>query len=170
MYEDWIAKQECMERTGLSERTIERKIQRKEIRFAHRPTVGSKPITVIHPDDVTALATEIVKPSAVVPAKRQDDTPKRQSDLAALLARFPISEVTVKDKFYLTIKEAASLAGLPAAYIERKIKNGDIPAIKIPTWRIKRTDLENYNAVNEAVSGKSCDTPHSDSENGHVSH
>lgn len=170
MYEDWISKQECMERTGLSERTIERKIQKKEVRFAHRPTVGSKPITVLHPDDVRELSTELVKPSAAVPVKRQDDTPKRQPDLAALLARFPINEVTVKDKFYLTIKEAASLAGLPDAYIRRKVKNGDIPAIKIPAWRIKRTDLENYNAASIAVSPRRRNVVQSDTENGHVSY
>jgi excisionase family DNA binding protein len=146
MYEDWISKQECMERTGLSERTIERKIQKKEIRFAHRPTVGSKPITVLHPDDVHALAVEVVKPSAAVPATQQTDLPKRQADMAALLALLPKNDVALKDKFYLTIKEAALLAGFPQAYILRKVKNGDIPAIRIPTWRIKRTDLENYTA------------------------
>jgi excisionase family DNA binding protein len=56
-----------------------------------------------------------------------------------------MSKVATKpDKFYLTLKEAAKLSGLPQAYLLRKIKEGAIPVIKVPSWRIWREDLERY--------------------------
>ena len=48
----------------------------------------------------------------------------------------------LRDKLFLTIKEAARFAGLPQATIRRLIHAGKIPAVKAGGWRIKRSELE----------------------------
>ena len=54
---------------------------------------------------------------------------------------FP-SDLPLRDKLFLTIKEAARFAGLPQATIRRLIHAGKIPAVKAGGWRIKRSELE----------------------------
>ena len=59
----------------------------------------------------------------------------------------------LRDKFYRTLKEAAKLSGLPQAYLLRKIKDGAIPAVKVPAWRIRREDLESHRIASNGDEG-----------------
>ena len=59
----------------------------------------------------------------------------------SLQTLFP-SDLPLRDKLFLTIKEAARFAGLPQATIRRLIHAAAIPAVKAGGWRIKRSDLE----------------------------
>ena len=80
-----------------------------------------------------------------VPAENLPVKPP-QLDMAALLAQFRPTAVPLHRKLYLSLKEAAEFSGLPQAYLLRKIKDGAIPAVKMPGWRIRREDLENHRA------------------------
>jgi excisionase family DNA binding protein len=144
MFEEWVSKVEARERTGLSERTLERKIQDKEIRREYRPFPGRKPLAVLHPDDVAKLEGKTLKPltmqslATTLPAVNPP-----QPDMTALSALFQ-PRLKINEKLYLTIDEAAEYAGLPRSYIYKQIKQGVIHAVKMAGWRIKRKDLENH--------------------------
>jgi len=152
----WFTKEEVTERTGISERTLERKIQSNEIRRQYRNVPGRKPLAIIHPDDVTKLETKTLKP---VPAPRGNGANRaviptsRQNDMATMAAAFMAASFSPDKKFYLSLKEASGLSGLPQTYLRRKIAEGAIPAVKVPGWRIRRVDLERYNAASGEMAG-----------------
>ncbi len=77
-----------------------------------------------------------------------DDDPIRQLFAAALRAVLsppspPVAE-TVAETLFLTIKDAAIYANLPAADIRRACESGELKARKTGrgSWRIRRKDLE----------------------------
>jgi excisionase family DNA binding protein len=150
MYEEWVTKVEARERTGLSERTIERMIQDGKIKRAYRPFPGRKPLAVLDPDDVAKLEEQTLKPIAMqTAAPTLPAVNPSQPDMTALSA-FLQPRLKINEKLYLTVDEAAEYAGLPKAHIRKQIKQGVIHAVKLSGWRIKRKDLENY-----AVAGAS---------------
>src|SRR5712692_6529257 len=100
MYEDWQTKAEVRERTGISERTLERLIQDKKIRREYRRIPGRKPLSIIHPDDVAELE---VKTAKLVPAERLPVPKLPQPDLSLLAALLP--RTLPEKKLYLTLKE-----------------------------------------------------------------
>jgi excisionase family DNA binding protein len=143
MFEEWVSKVEARERTGLSERTLERKIQDKEIRREYRPFPGRKPLAVLHPNDVAKLEEKTLKPIAMqTPTSALLAVKPAQPDMAALSA--VLQRLKINEKLYLTLDEAAEYAGLPRSYIYKQIKQGVIHAVKMSGWRIKRKDLENH--------------------------
>jgi len=147
MYEDWPTLAESTSKTGISERSFHRMIANDQIRREYRREAGKKPVIVLDPDQVEALAQRTVYPIAAaeaLPAKVTQPAKVPQPDMVALLSALTEPPVPLRDKFYLTLKEAAKLSGLPQAYLLRKIKDGDIPAVKVPAWRIRREDLESY--------------------------
>ena len=48
----------------------------------------------------------------------------------------------MRDKLFLTIKEAARYSGLPQSTIRQLIRAEKLPAVKVGGWRIKRSALE----------------------------
>jgi hypothetical protein len=50
--------------------------------------------------------------------------------------------VSVAEKLWLDVKEAAELSGLPEALIRRAIRSKTLAGHKTNAWKIKRTDLE----------------------------
>lgn len=151
-FADWRPKMEVAEALGISERTLERLIQQKRIRRAYRRVSGRKPLAVLHPDDVAALKADTVPVSSAPPIEpRTTDVALRatpQPDLAALLAGFNTTSVPLHRKIYLTIAEAAALSGLPKAYLKRQIRAGVLPAVRVPSWRIRREDLDGHRVGN----------------------
>jgi hypothetical protein len=147
--EQWPSKQEVIERTGIGLRTIERKIQLGEVRKDFRPALGSKPIVVIHPDDAAKLERLTLKPT---PGERRDAaTPppaKRQKAARRHDAATPsFSGEEIERKPYVTLKEAAFLSGLTEAHLERQRDAGILPFFKDVSWKIRRIDLERYDAA-----------------------
>jgi hypothetical protein len=142
--EQWPSKQEVIERTGIGLRTIERKIQLGEIRKDFRPALGSKPIVVIHPEDAAKLERVTLKPT---PGERRDaaTTPpvKRQKNILVASS----SRDEIERKTYVTLKEAAFLSGLTEAHLERQRDAGILPFFKDVSWKIRRIDLERYDAA-----------------------
>jgi excisionase family DNA binding protein len=154
MYENWPTIKETIQRTRMSERSLYRRIQDGSLRQTHRKVPGRKPILVLHPDDVAKLEAETVKPVSMppelieVPATTQPATKPATAGWVAELANLAKGilqeqpRVRLSEKFMLTLNEASELSGLPHAYLLRKVRSGEIPAIKVPGWRIKRADLE----------------------------
>lgn len=139
MYEDWPALTDVVERTGISERTLHRKIAAGELRREYRRIPGRKPLPVLDPEQAKSLEESVLHPiSANLPAKAP------QTDMAALLAAFNPAAVPLHLKFYLSIDEASELSGLPKAFLLRKVRSKELPAVKVPSWRIKRVDLESF--------------------------
>jgi excisionase family DNA binding protein len=155
MHEDWITKEEALQRTGMSERTLERRIKGGELRKAYRNVPGRKPLPVLHPEDVAKYEAKTVTPIALkgAPKKLLKEVPNgaivpssARRDVAALMAGLS-QQVTLDKKFYLTLDEATQLSGLPKSFLIRKIREGLLPAVKAGGYRVRRIHLEQYDAV-----------------------
>src|SRR4051812_36175605 len=142
MYDDWLTKAETKERTGISERTLERLIHEDKVRHEYRRIPGRKPLTIIHPEDVAELE---VKTAKMVPGSLPVPKPPVR-DMAELLAALA-PRLTIDKKLYLTLKEASEFSGLPITYLKRAIKEKLLPAVKIPHYRIRRDDLEAHHVT-----------------------
>ena len=51
-------------------------------------------------------------------------------------------DVPLRDKLFLTVKEAVRFSGLPESTIRRLLRSGKLPGFKAGGWRIRRVDLE----------------------------
>jgi hypothetical protein len=129
----WIAKAEVVEKTKLTERTLERMVKRGELRRDYRNIPGRKPLPVFHPEDVERLTTKTLTP---IPMKRNGIPRSRQLVPTSRQLPIPTSasvavSLSLNDKFYLTLEEAAFLFGLPLSYLRKKIQGKEIPAVKL---------------------------------------
>lgn len=146
----WTTIPEAVERTKISQRTIERRIAEGHLRTQKRPIPGRKPLVVINPEDLAALTQQTLRPIVEtrqddnLPTRQNGKAPTRQPDMASLLAALTAPRVSPAEKIYLTLKEAAAFVGLPQSHIKTQIKAGTIPAIKLAGWRIRRDDLSEY--------------------------
>ena len=52
------------------------------------------------------------------------------------------ADVPLRDKLFLTVKEAVRFSGLPESTIRRLLRSGKLPGFKAGAWRIRRADLE----------------------------
>lgn len=169
---DWRTGADAAAEIGCSKRTIERLAAARTLESRLRPTAGSPAVAVYNPDDVARIAsqrrpaaTPFVLPAVRTPAngnghpshaattglsRNRDsaDDPLRQ--LAAAFERFllsppspPVAE-RMAETLFLTIAEAAAVAGLPAIDIRRACERGELCGRKTGRggWRIRRRDLE----------------------------
>jgi len=144
----WLTKMEVRERTGMSERTIERKIQSKEIRREYRNVPGRKPLAILHPEDVAKFEARTMKPVYGDTAKPSPKAVLTSTVPSQNMAAFMTALLNKpEDKLYLSLKESARFSGLPMSYLRRKVQEGAIPAVKLAGWKIKRKDLERYDAA-----------------------
>jgi len=150
VFEDWPTLEEVVQRTGLSERTLHRLIAKNKVRREYRRLVGRKPVSIIDPESVAALAQPLLHPlpetlPTVTPPPAIPPAALPQPDLSALsalLAGLGITGVPLDKKIYLTLSEAVQLSGLPRTHLRRCIADGSLPAKKLGGWRIRRSDLE----------------------------
>ena len=145
LLDDWLIKTQAAAFLQVSEKTIERLATKGDLRRATRKRPGVRPLPVYDPDDLQKIKDSQV---ATVEIISQAEAPQRPAlvprvDLlpSFLQTLFP-SDLPLRDKLFLTIKEAARFAGLPQATIRRLIHAAKIPAVKAGGWRIKRSDLE----------------------------
>jgi excisionase family DNA binding protein len=82
-----------------------------------------------------AKTTGRESPKNAKESQRHDSTPPASS-------RPPLPQVPITSKYYLTVKEAVALAGLPLSHIRRAIADAVLPAMKSGGYQIKREDLE----------------------------
>ena len=110
---------------------------------------GVRPLVVYHPDDLQQIKDSHVPRVEIMaqadPQQQQAALIPRADLLPSLLQTlFPSDSLPVplRDKLFLTLKEAARFAGLPQATIRRLIHSAALPAVKAGGWRIKRSHLE----------------------------
>ena len=125
--DDWFTKSQAAAFLQLSEKTIERLAAKGDLRRASRKRPGVRPLVVYHPDDLQQQQPALVPRADLLPSLLQNLLP---------------SDLPLRDKLFLTVKEAARFAGLPQATIRRLIHAAAIPAVKAGGWRIRRADLE----------------------------
>ena len=144
--DDWFTKSQAAAFLQVSEKTIERLATKGEIRRASRKRPGVRPLPVYDPDDLQQIKDSQIPRVEIV---SQAEAPQRpalvpRADLLPSLLQtlFPSDHLPLRDKLFLTLKEAARFAGLPQATIRRLIHSAAIPAVKAGGWRIKRSDME----------------------------
>jgi Helix-turn-helix domain len=141
-YGGWLTKQEIMKELGLSERTLERMLQRDEIKRAHRRVPGRKPITVISPEDIARLRAEVVQPEPV-PAPEERALAVRQRSGMELLALLRNTAPVPALPLFLSVKEASEFSGLSQALIRRLITQKKLKKVGLDRgYRISGKELE----------------------------
>lgn len=155
MYEDWCTIDEAIKRTGLSERTLYRRMKdpHNPVRNAYRRIPGRKPLLVLNPDDVARLESETAKPIL-------EDGPL---GLPAMLAanpdkaKFPdtltraAEHWMLKNKPILTLDEAAQLSGYTRTYLEKAYKRGDLAAFRDGSIKVHRDTLHQFVATDRVA-------------------
>jgi excisionase family DNA binding protein len=142
-YSSWIPKGEAAEQLGLSERTLERLIQKRKLKLAYRRIPGRRPIAVLRPEDVEQLRAETIAPLSdaevqALPAageSRALSLPLRRLDNLLAAQPRPVRR-------FLTIPEAADYVGLPQGYLLRMVRSGKLPGLKAGGWRVRKEDLD----------------------------
>ena len=129
----------------VSEKTIERLATKGDIAvlLASAPASARFPSTI--PTTYRRSRIRRFPASRSFPSEAPQQQPAlvpRADLLPSLLQTLFPSDLPLRDKLFLTIKEAARFAGLPQATIRRLIHAAAIPAVKAGGWRIKRSDLE----------------------------
>ena len=143
-FAEWVTKLDAAEQLGISERTLERTIQKQRMRTAQRRIPGRKPITVIHPSDFAKLKRETVpatpNPSPEASTDLTVRPPSRavQEFFQSLLTTLPYPLKALS----LSIKEAAAYTGFSQAFLMRQVKEAKLPAIKDRGYRLLRRDLD----------------------------
>ena len=142
---NWLTKTQAAGFLQVSEKTIERLATKGDVRRSTRKRPGVRPLPVYAPDDLQKVKDSQIPKVEILPAQEKAALvpaldPRR--DLPSFLQTLFPSDLPLRDKLFLTIKEAARFAGLPQATIRRLIHAGKIPAVKAGGWRIKRSGLE----------------------------
>lgn len=142
----WIPKADVVRETGISERSLERRVQTRKIRQGYRTMPGRRPLPVLHPDDVEALRGEMVQrtteeqersPAVATLPVRPGGTDAFNSFMAALSHNTPPERPQ-----FLGLKEASVYIGLSVAYLKRAIDAGALDAVMDRGYRIRRRDLD----------------------------
>ncbi len=151
-YERWVTKQQAAAALGVTTKTIERLAQEKKIQQGRWQAPGGGPVrAVYHPDDIDRLARQRQQPAPgpfVIPAEPEalveraapPDEMLRLLWAAALRAVTEMSQTS--ETLFVTIEQAALVAGVSRAYLRRAIQAGTLPAVKDRRWRIRRRDLQ----------------------------
>jgi hypothetical protein len=152
----WKTKKEIATTLGITERTLERKIDKGEIRSAERPVPGRRPAIVLHPEDVERLEKSILKPIPTAVgdmSKRQLTTAptavenrvartlKPSPDLAALMALMSRPPLRVTEKYLLSTAEAAEISGLSQWRLRTAARTGLIPFVKGRSYLFRPADI-----------------------------
>ena len=144
--DDWFTKSQAAAFLQVSEKTIERLATKGDLRRATRKRPGVRPLPVYDPDHLQKIKDSQVASVEIISQAEAPQPPAlvpRAVDLLpSLLQNLLPSDLPLRDKLFLTVKEAARFAGLPQATIRRLIHAAKIPAVKAGGWRIKRSDLE----------------------------
>lgn len=160
----WLTKQEaCGRLGGISERTLDRMVERHEIERRPRPRPGRSPEAVHNPKDVEA---KLPRNPYVMPAEEAaastGSSPEstefsETGDAVTTVAKSPaipaIALLTeyrrllaagtpAPVKLWLTVAEALEYSGLTKALLRRLVKDGRLPGIKDRSVKIRRADLE----------------------------
>jgi hypothetical protein len=141
-FADWIPKMQVADALGISERTLERLIQKNKIRRAYRRVPGRKPIAVLNPEDVAVLKAETtpaIPPEALTESRSTSEIALRPTQTAALSFLSNLLAIVPQQPhaLFLTLKEASNYSGLPQTDLERLIESGELKAREVRKGRAK---------------------------------
>lgn len=132
MYEDWIAKKQAIERTGLTARTLERMVKDGKLQREYVHVPGRKSLPVFHPVEIQQLTDKTLKPTPL-PTKKA--TQKATEELAITASQLVAMSLSFSHLRYFTEKQAAYFLGVSPTYISLARKAGALPAVKLPGVR-----------------------------------
>ena len=125
--DDWFTKSQAASYLQVSEKTIERLARKGDVRRETRKRPGVRPSPVYSPEDLDRVKAAQVPQVAVLPPQAEAggvpalaprvDLP---SFLQSLLSG---ADVPLRDKLFLTVKEAVRFSGLPESTIRRLLRN-----------------------------------------------
>lgn len=150
----WLTKGEVMKRTGLSDRTIDRKVEAGEIQMRQQTVPGRRPLPLYSPDDVQRLIDLSINSRPFVMPPDSGPSPAQQlvpvaNDAIQVLGRVLSSVGDIRKnafggRTYLTIDEAAEFTGLPKNVLRKAAQDGDIKARKADKWYLRRDSVEAF--------------------------
>lgn len=164
-YASWPTKEDVQQELGISERTLDRRINELSIKKEFRQVAGRKPVPLLDPDGVAKLKElhehphpVVVKtPSRQLPQKYQNGhvvtvQPPAAMQTETLPALPPAVGQALTEWFanltgpvYLALKDAAIQTGLPQSHLKQAIKEGRLRAVKVArSWRLLRGDVIAY--------------------------
>ena len=150
--DQWKTRAEAAASLECSEKTVDRYATQGRIQKLMRPNPGRRKTPVFNASDIERLRADSAQIDAFpVPAGRASLLPLEQPgnapalaaliDFAAHMAAPPA--VRVKDKIFLTLREAAAYTGLTRASLRRRIQDETLEAFKDGGWKIRRNHLDN---------------------------
>lgn len=140
----WVPKSDVVRETGISERSLERRVQARKIRQGYRTMPGRRPLPVLHPDDVEALRAEMVQ-QVTEEQERALTIPVRpggSSEAFTALMTAMAQSAPKERPAFMGLKEASNYFGLSVAYLKRAIDAGELQAVKDRGLKIRRRDLD----------------------------
>ena len=145
--DDWFTKSQAAAFLQVSEKTIERLARKGEIHRETRKRPGVRPSPVYSPEDLGRVKNAQTPQVAVLPPQAEAGgvpalIPPRVELPSFLQSLLSGADVPLRDKLFLTVKEAVRFSGLPESTIRRLLRSGKLPGIKAGGWRIRRADLE----------------------------
>ena len=113
--------------------------------LASAPASGLRPSIV--PEDLDRVKNAQTAQAVVMPPQAEaGGVPalgSRAGELSAFLQSLITgADVPLRDKLFLSVKEATRFSGLPETAIRRLLRSRKLPGVKTGGWRIKRSDLE----------------------------
>ena len=147
LLDDWFTKSQAAGLLQVSEKTVERLARKGEIRRETRKRPGVRPSPVYSPEDLDRVKAAQVPQVVVMPPQAEAGGVPALAPRALELPSFLQSlvsgaDVPLRDKLFLTVKEAVRFSGLPESTIRRLLRSGKLPGFKAGGWRIRRVDLE----------------------------
>ena len=145
--DDWFTKYQAAAFLQVSEKTIERLARKGEIRRETRKRPGVRPSPVYCPEDLDRVKNAQTPQVAVLPPQAEAGgvpalIPPRVELPSFLQSLLSGADVPLRDKLFLSVKEAVRFSGLPESTIRRLLRSGKLPGVKTGGWRIRRGDLE----------------------------
>ena len=144
--DDWFTKSQAATFLQVSEKTIERLARKGEIHRETRKRPGIRASPVYSPEDLDRVKNAQTPQVAVLPPQAE------AGGVTALVPRVELpsflqsllsgADVPLRDKLFLSVKEAVRFSGLPESTIRRLLRSGSLPGVKTGGWRIRRVDLE----------------------------
>jgi hypothetical protein len=139
----WYTKQEAAKFIGCSIRSVERLVERGDIKQKFMKVVGRRPIAVLDPAGVEKAKQETLEKMPPVITEEVTALLPRvvQPDLLTTLSH-SLAAIQGKElKMFLTLDEASALTGLTVGRLKRLRKEGKLPSIVDGEIKVRRTDL-----------------------------
>lgn len=155
----WVPLSEAVQKLGRSAKTIERLVANGELASRLIPMEGRKPQRVFSADSIKALRERINKraeraplltPQPRLPVVHRSELalPENAIDeLNDVVTRWlnrPTPPISISQKLWLTLDEAAELSGLPRSAVADFAAEGRITAMKRGAWFVNRASLEAF--------------------------